>query len=704
MAAKPAPRTLPTMLHGADYNYEQWLHEPEVLEVDLRLMKRAGLNSVSIGIFSWAMLEPAEGDYRFDWLDGLMDRLAGAQIHAILATPSGARPAWMSERYPEVRRVDRHGRREPHAGRHNHCRTSPVYREKCAAMNERLARRYGEHPALLLWHVSNEYGAGTCHCDLCYAAFERWLRRRYGDLDALNQAYWATFWSHRYTAWHQVRPVDPSVPGLMLDWQRFTSDGTIDFFLAESEPLRRITPHTPVTTNFMQPDVGLDYWAFARHVDVVSWDSYPRWHIGSDARTAATTAFYHDLQRSYRGQPFLLMESTPSVTNWQGVSRPKRPGMHLLSSLQAVAHGSNSVQYFQWRQGRGGIEQFHGAVMTHANRSDTRVFEEVAEVGRALGRLPGVRETAVDARAAVVYDFETEWALRHVELPQNEAKDYQARCRAHHAALWRRGVATDVVSADAPLEPYRLVIAPMLFLLRPGVAERLEAFVANGGTLVTTYMTGLVDESTLAFMGGLPEPLRRTLGIRVEETDALPEGETQRVVPTAADAPFPASGVESTAYADVLTLEGAEALALYDREFYRGTPALTRNRHGQGIAYYLATRYGDGALDAFYGSVLGETGLAAGAEVTVAEDVSVVRRDGEGGRFVFVMNFSAEPRDVDLTALRAQGFEPLLGDADAALGPYRVVVLQGPPGGGARVAGRSGNGGSTRVDTPGPRA
>jgi beta-galactosidase len=261
---------------------------------------------------------------------------------------------------------------------------------------------------------------------LCYSAFRYWLKERYGNLEALNHAWWATFWSHRYTAWEQIEPVDRSMQGLMLDWQRFTSDRALDFFLTEIAPLREITPDVPLTTNFMQPDVGLNHWRFAEHVDVVSWDSYPRWHQTNDAATAAQTAFYHDLHRSYKqGQPFLLIESSPSVTNWQGISRLKKPGMLKLGSLQAVAHGSNSVQYLQWRQSRGGEEKFHGAVVSHLGGEDTRVFRDVAQIGSILECLPDLAHTSVDARVAVIYDFENEWALNRAQLPRNIDKNYQ---------------------------------------------------------------------------------------------------------------------------------------------------------------------------------------------------------------------------------------------------------------------------------------
>ncbi|ADI15151.1 beta-galactosidase [Truepera radiovictrix] len=657
----PRPH-FPALLHGADYNAEQWLAYPEVLHDDLQLMKDAGVNCVSVGIFAWSMLEPEEGVFEFGWLDTLMDSLANEDIHVILATPSGARPAWLSERYPEVRQVDATGRRLPHAGRHNHCRTSPVYREKCGAINRLLASRYATHPALFMWHVSNEYGATPCHCELCYAAFRNWLRKRYGDLERLNHAWWTTFWSHRYRCWEEIRPVDPSIQGLMLDWQRFTSDQTLDFFLAESAPLRELTPKVPITTNFMQPDVGLDYWVFAPHVDVISWDSYPRWHQHgvSDAETAARTAFYHDLHRSYKKQPFMLMESTPSVTNWQGISRPKRPGLHRLASLQAVAHGSNSVQYFQWRQSRGGEEQFHGAVVTHQNTADTRVFREVAALGSTLQRLTDVLETNVEAQVAVIYDFQNEWALRWSQLPQNEAKDYQACCLEHYGALWRQGVATDILCADGELLRYRLVVAPMLYMLREGVAERLEAFVQGGGTLVMTHTTGLVDAGNLAFLGGFPKPLRRTLGLWVEESDALYPGQEGRIEMLSTSS---MSGCYISRYvADLLRLETAQPLAHYTCEFYAATPAVTCNAHGAGRAYYLATRLDGRFLNKFYKLLLSDCGIRT---FELPEGVSVSVRQGKDKCTVFVMNFNNAPQSV---ALESLGLEPV------EVGPYGVEV------------------------------
>ncbi|MFN8371359.1 MAG: beta-galactosidase [Anaerolineae bacterium] len=659
-------------LHGADYNYEQWLEYPDVLDEDFRLMRLSHCNVMNIGIFSWAMLEPAEGQYQFDWLDTLMNRLAENDMYAVLATPSAAPPAWLSRQYPQIRRINELGHREPHKGRQNFCPTSPIYREKVTAINTQLAQRYRNHPALLLWHISNEYGGVHCHCDLCYHEFREWLKARYGTLDKLNRAWWTSFWSHRYTEWEQIEPVDGSVQGLMLDWKRFTSDRNLDFFLMECVPLREATPDVPITTNFMQPDVGLNYWDFAPHIDVISWDSYPRWHQGDDVAMAAQTAFYHDIHRSYKRQPFLLMESTPSVTNWQAVSKLKKPGMHQLSSLQAVAHGSNSVQYFQWRQSRGGEEKFHGAVVTHLGSEHTRTFNEVTEVGSILQSISSVTQTTLHAPVAVIYDTENEWALNFAKMPGNMAKHYQETCRRHHLPFWKRDIPVDVINAEADFSVYRVLVAPMLYMLHPGVAERVEQFVQAGGIFVTTYISGLVDESDLTFLNGYPAPLRRTLGIYAEEWDALMPHETGEIQ-LAANVLGLQGVYQFRDYAELIHSESAQTLATYNSDFYTGRPALTVNAHGSGHAYFIAARTEDRFLDDFYGSVLRQANITP--PLTVPTGVSVQVREGEDQRYLFLMNFSQQSQQISVGA----GFHDALIDKPAAealvLAPYGMAIL-----------------------------
>ncbi|MFN2210534.1 MAG: beta-galactosidase [Candidatus Promineifilaceae bacterium] len=676
---------LKNMLHGADFNYEQWLDYPEILNRDFELMKAAHCNVMNVGIFSWAMLEPAEGEYEFAWLDGLMDRLYANGLSAILATPSAAKPAWMSQKYPEIRLVDQYGR-QPHCLRHNHCPTSPIYREKVRQINTLLAQRYADNPALLLWHVSNEYGNTDCRCELCLQAFREWLKARYGSLEELNKAWWTTFWSHRYTDWSQIEPVDPSIQGLMLDWRRFVSDQVLDFYLAEIKPLREITPNIPVTTNFMRPNVNLDYWSFAPHVDVVSWDSYPEWHSEpDDLSVAARTAFYHDLHRSYKQQPFLLMESTPNVTNWQGISSPKQPGMHLLSSLQAVAHGSNSVGYFQWRQSRGGAEKFHGAVVSHAGHENTRTFQEVTAVGQLLAKLQPVIDSDNHAEVAIIYDYQNEWALELAQLPRSIDKNYQERCIAHYRPFWSQGVTVDIInSTSIDFSQYKLLIAPMLYMLQEGIAERLADFVQAGGVLVTTYLSALVDQSDLVFLGASPGPLQELLGIWVEETDALFDHHPQSVRLTDEALLFRRLENDKTFtvkhYADIVHLQGAEALAVYEREYYAGSPAVTVNHFGKGQAYYLAPRFDEQFLTDFYDWLCDKMHLEKALSAPLPPGITAQVRSTEEQGFIFLQNFepysqTIELDDPDTTDVLAGTVIP--GEITLAGYGYRVLQRAG---------------------------
>jgi beta-galactosidase len=668
------------LLHGADYNYEQWLDYPEVLDTDFTYMRETRCNVMTIGIFSWSMLQPDEGRFEFEWLDGLFDRLQRNDVYAILATPSGSKPAWLSAAHPEVCQVDRNGIREPHGFRHNHCRTSPVYRSKCETINRELASRYGSHPALLMWHVSNEYNATDCYCELCLGAFRNWLKNRYGTLDELNKAWWTTFWSHRFTAWEQIRPGDDSIHGLHLDWRRFISDQTLDFFLAESKPLRELTPDIPITTNFMRPNAGLNYWHFAEHVDVISWDSYPLWHFDKEEwREGMRTGFLHDLHRSYKGAPFMLMESTPSATNWQGISIPKKPNMHLLASLQAVAHGSNTVQYFQWRQSRGGAEKFHGAVVSHAGTSNAKVFQDVAAVGRSLEALTGVGATNVSARVAVVYDLENEWALGHAQMPLNEEKNYQEQCITHYSVFWRMGISCDVIDSQAcSLSNYSLVVAPMLYMVREGVAEKFARFVEDGGTLVITYLTGIVNETDLCFLGGFPGPLRELAGITVENTDTLHGRSTQAVVMDTKAFPTCAAGEYAASdYADRIHADTAKVVGVYARDYMKDRPAVTVNTHGKGEVYYLASRNDDRFLVDFYDHIVARFGLERNVDFVLPTGVTCQKRVNGDSVYLFVMNFNSEPASLDLGD---SGYRNVLtGDAvqqHATLPSYGIWVLE----------------------------
>lgn len=682
MRYQPVNPRCPHMLHGGDYNPDQWMRTPEIWDEDMRLMKLAGCNAMSVGIFSWSALEPAEGEFEFGWLDTIMDKLAANHAYAILATPSGSKPAWLSRAYPEVCRVNADGTRQPHGSRHNHCRTSPVYRQKCRTINRKLAERYKDHPALLVWHASNEYNGGDCHCDKCYAAFQQWLRERYAnDIDRLNHAYWSGFWSHTFPDWDYVIPTDRGIHGLMLDWERFKTHQTIDFFKDETRPLREVTPETPVTTNFMTQSNTLDYWRFAEAVDVISWDSYPNWHeTGDDVAEAAKTAFAHDINRTMKGgKPFMLMESVPSIPTRGRVKKRKRPGMHMLSSLQAIAHGSDTVQYFQWRKSRGCMEKFHGAVVDHVGHENTRVFRDVAGVGEALGKLDDVVGTTVQPEVAVVFDWENAWALDtggRVYLGENVK--YREECMTHHRRFWQAGIPIDVIDQTGDLDPYRLVIAPMVYMLRPGFADRLKHFVSRGGTAVMTFWSGVVDETDLCYLGGVPGGgLREVFGVWEEESQSYFPNESVSV--QWAEANNLGLGGRYTARdtCSGVHAEGATVLATFSEGLFAGGPAITVNHYGTGKAYYLASRNEAALLDQFYGKLVENLGIERALPVDLPSGVNVQLRTDGTYRYVFLMNFSDIAASVPLDG----AYLDLLNGKDLSgrvvLSPYGVQILRG---------------------------
>ena len=645
------------LIHGGDYNPEQWLDRPDILEEDLRLMKKAGINSASVGIFSWSVLEPKEREFHFEWLGKIIDRLYENGIYTVLATPSGARPAWLDKKYPEAMRVNRMGQREHHGGRHNHCMSSPVYREKVAVMDRKLAEAFGSHPGVIMYHISNEF-SGECYCEHCIKRFRTYLAEKYDhDIEKLNRAWWTTFWSHRYNDFEQIEPPfihgETSVMGLNLEWKRFTTWNTNDFMKAEAAVLHSVTPGIPVTANLMRMFGGLDYRKMAPDMDVVSWDNYPIFHNDWEtlADTAYETAFQHALMRSLkRDVPFMMMESAPGLVNWQNVNKLKRPGIHRLACLQAVACGSDSVQYFQWRKGRGSYEQFHGAVVDHLGTDDTRVFKEVAEVGELLKKIAPVAGTLVRTKAAMLFDWDNRWAIEDMKALGRETKKYEETCIGIWKEFFRLGVDMDIVGSDEDLDRYDLVVAPMLYMLQPHTAANLRTFVERGGQLLATYLTGYVDSDQLCYLGGFPgDGLKDLFGIVSEEIDSLYPTDRNAIVLTDESLQKKAVSGESAGekescgdwevmeYAEVLRVQDAQVLGTYGEDFYQGSAAITCKKHGKGNAWYVAARTDAPAMGPLFERMLADAGipvrrLPAGVECHV--------RKGQEGRYEFYLNWT----------------------------------------------------------------
>ena len=630
----------PHFIHGGDYNPEHWIDTKEIWDEDMRLMNLANCNEMTVGIFSWANLEPEEGKYDFSFLDEIIDKIYAAGGRVILATPSGARPRWLAEQYPEVLRVRDNGVRNLYGTRHNHCYTSPVYREKVRAINGKLAERYGKHPAVIAWHISNEY-VGRCYCPLCENAFRAFVKERYeGDIHKLNHAWWSTFWSHAYTSFDQIEFPCPrgekSIHGLNLDFKRFCSHQTAEFMRNEVEAVRRFCPDLPVTTNLMPRHEAANYRELAEVMDVISWDSYPQWHSGDHERNAVKTAFWHELFRTLKHRSFLLMETSPGLVNWHPYNKLRRPGMDRLNALQAVAHGSDSVQYFQWRKSRGSSEKFHGAVVDHVGTEHTRVFRAVAETGATLKAIDEICGTTVTPRVAIFYDWENRWAIEDAQFfTFGTDKKYSATCEAYYKPLWKRGINVDVVGPHDELSPYDLVIAPMQYMVDQKAGANLASYVEGGGTLYATYCLGMVNETDLCHLGGFPGAgLRQVFGIWNEELDTLyPE---DRVTVRTAE------GAEYTAVdcCELIHTEGAEVLASYASEFYAGMPALTVHSYGKGKAYYQAFRDTGDFWDSVCEKLLRDLQIKSPIPTPLPHLVSAhVREDGDI-RYLFVENYS----------------------------------------------------------------
>jgi len=657
----PINPRLPQIWHGGDYNPEQW--PPATWDEDMRLMQASYFRVATVGVFSWVALQPSEDTFTFDWLDTVVDKLSAAERYVCLATPTAAQPAWMSRAYPDVLRADADGQRRRHGRRVNYCPSSPTYRRFAAGIASRLAERYAHHPALVAWHVSNEYG-GACYCDTCASAFRQWLQRRYASLDELNERWWTAFWSHTFTDWEQIEPPysngESLTAGLTIDYKRFQNESMLECFKLERDALRAHSSDVPITTNMHgQPDPTLDLRVWAPEVDVIAYDCYP-WPTAD----ASDIAFLHDLHRGLKdGQPYMLMEQTPSSQNWQPVNALKRPGIMRLWSYLAVAHGADTVMYFQWRRGRGGSEKFHGAVVEHGRTPDARVFREVTELGEELERLgDAIVGSRKQARVAVLFDWNNWWAIDNAVGPTRD-KAYIPTVRAWYGALWRRNVAVDVVFSDSDLSAYDIVIAPMLHMVKAGVADRLQVVLEKGGTFVATVFSGVVDETDLAYEG-YPGPLRPLLGVWVEEIDALYAGQTNRIIMTDGGGSYSCSHL-----CEIVHAETAEVLGTFAEDFYAGAPAVTSNRFGAGRAYYVATQADDAFLDAFVGGLLEEHGITA--PLAAPPGVEVATR----GACTFVLNHTSEVAHVELPHQYRDLLRGMEVTGTLALAPRDVRIL-----------------------------
>ena len=667
-----------SFLFGGDWNPEQW--PEDTWEHDIEMLEDAHINEATINVFSWALLQPAENRYDFTMLDRIVALLVKHRFNIVMATGTAALPGWMVRLHPEVIRTEQNGTRHVFGGRHNFCPTSPYFRKASRALAAHVAERYAGTPGLAAWHVCNEYGGGggLCYCERCAESFRVWLRAKYGTVENLNKAWCANFWSHTIYDWADVVPpvgygdgigdAKCVVSGLQMDYRRFQSRAQLECYRNERDAIREYDAVTPITTNLMGTFKDLDYFEWAKEMDMVSWDNYP----GMDT-PPSYTAMCHDLMRGIGGnKPFMLMEQTPNQQNWFPFCKVKRPGEVRKLSWQAVAHGADTVQFFQMKQSIGGCERFHGAVIAHDGTEGSRVFKETAALGEELDRIGRrIMGARIESRVAIMFDWQSYWSLEGCVGP-TAGFSYPNEVHRFYRAFWQRNVPVDFIASTASLdelEQYDLVIAPALITVLPGVAETLESYVADGGSFITGYMAGIHDEHDLVVPGGYPGKLRKLMGVWVEEIDALAPGETIEVRGDAVDA-------KGEIVAGIIHREGAKRLAAYGGdEFYAGHSALTVNDFGRGKAYFVGTPLDDAGMSAFMAPIIRRLDLKP---IDTPEDVSLsIRHADDGTRYAFLINNNESDRRVCLAELNG-GKELLTGSVveDAIeLEPYGVDVI-----------------------------
>lgn len=663
--------------YGGDYNPEQW--SQEVWAEDVRLMNEAGVNLVSLGIFSWALLEPREGEFDFTWLDRVIELLHEGGVRILLATPTAAPPAWLFAAHPDARVVDRNGTPMGPGSRGLMAPTAPAYRQAALRITTELAQRYGTHPAVVGWHVHNEYGAPVMFDYSVHAqrAFREWLRERHGSLDALNAAWGTAFWGQHYADWEHVQvpaAAPTSVnPAQQLDFARFSDAALRACFVAERDAIREHSA-APVTTNFMAGTCpSADLFAWATEVDIVSNDHYldaadPRGHVG--------LAMAADLTRSVAGgKPWLLLEHSTSAVNWQPRNVAKRPGELARNSFSHLGRGADSVMFFQWRASRSGAEKFHSAMLPHAG-TGSRVWREVTELGAHLGRLTELRGSRVHADVALLWDYESFWA-QDLEHRPSEGASHRERVETYYDRLWRDGHTVDLVLPSQDLSGYKLVVAPASYLLTSEAAANLTAYVEAGGTLLVSYFSGIVDQNDAVHPGGFMAPLRDALGVWVEEFLPLRAGDSLGVAyragaAGAGTASMEATELTGTVWADDLVLDGAEPVATYIDGPKPGGAAITRHRHGAGTGWYVSTNLDVEALAPVMADVYAGAGLAPSGTV---EGLEVVRRTADEATYTVAINHTDDdaklPLDAPATDLLTG--DAVAGDADVPAGSVRVL-------------------------------
>lgn len=635
------------ILFGGDYNPEQW--EDEIRQADMELLPKAGVDIVTLNVFSWTLLQPNEDTYDFYELDKIVDMVSSKNMKICMATSTAAHPAWMAKKYPDILRVDSYGHRRKYGGRHNSCPNSPTFRKYAPRLARELAKHYKDNKNIVMWHISNEYG-GECYCENCEKAYREWLRDKYGSLENLNYAWNCNFWSHKFLSWDEITLPScltecseggrSAQPGMVLDYKRFNSDSMLRNFTDERDEIKAEIPNAKVTTNFMETFKGLDYQKWAKEEDAVSFDSYPQ-----QETEPAYVAFNHDLMRGLKnGESFMLMESTPSATSWRPVNTMKRPGDMRRWSYQAVAHGADTIMFFQMRQSPGGGEMFHGAIIDHSGRDDTRSFLEVSKLGDELKALKDFTLSAkTPARVALIFDWNCWWSLEEAAGVTYNLS-YPQEVLNYYRAFYELNIPIDIISAEDDFAPYKMIVAPCMFMLKRNTDIRLKQFVRNGNTVILTTMSAVVAENNRAILGGFPGALVDMCGLWVEETNMLSED-------SANSFEYKGSSYISDKLCDIIKTNNAISIGKYEKDYFAGSPAIVKNSYGDGNVYYIGVTSTPDFYREFVTNICRENDITDVLSCTPHNDMDanghgleITKRVKNNNEIYFIINHSCQNR------------------------------------------------------------
>lgn len=621
--------------YGGDYNPEQW--DRETIMEDMELMKKAGVNYVSINIFGWKNIQPAAGVYDFTHLDWLMDLLHQHSIAIDLANGTASPPAWLVNQSPEMMPIDSAGQRLVHGSRQHYCPTSPVYRRAIQELTEKVAQRYAKHPGLVMWHINNEYTCHVheCYCDHCRMSFQSWLKQHYQTIDNLNHAWSTTFWSQAYSNWQEIflpeRMPTFKNPSQQLDYKRFISDMNLELFQIEKQAISAYS-QMPIMTNLMGLHEHVDGFKWAKEMDVVSWNTYPN----PREKVPYGQFLANDLTRSLKKQPFLIMEQATGAVNWRKINKRKAPGQMRLWNYESIAHGADGLMFFQWRQSKGGAEKYHSAMVPHSGKSTSRIYQEVAQLGNELAQLKELVGTRFVADVAIVFDWENWWALELDAKPSAEVTYIRQMMRVYQA-LRESHISVDFVHPSEDLSAYRLVIAQNLYMISAEDSQNLASYVKKGGTLLANFFSGIVDQNDSVYLDGYPGAFKEVLGLEVDEFSPLYPNEQGAIT-------VEGQSYQTIIWEEELHLLGAVSLGNYESEGLEGMPGFTKNDFGLGHAYYLSTQLTQADYTKFFKHFLKEMNYQPPLQLIKVEeaDVSITYRESETAIYGFILNYGTQ--------------------------------------------------------------